>query len=319
MELLPVPVAAGALITYADEHDAIRSFAENEKAASTRRAYRSDMRAFTAWCRARDLCPLPARPDTVGWHISAVACEGLSVSSIGRSLAAIAYAHELAGHESPTSAKAVKVILAGIRRTVGTAPKRKAAATADKIKAMLDCCPDTMIGIRDRALLALGFAGAFRRSELVALRVEDLDLSDDGYRLTIRRSKTDQTGEGQVIPVPRGYRLRPVAAVQAWLAAAGITDGLIFRQVHRGGAVRVAGLSGHAVAEVVKQRAQQAGLDPAEFSGHSLRSGFLTSAAEAGASVFKMMAVSRHRSMDTLSGYVRSADLFKEHAGSAFL
>lgn len=142
---------------------------------------------------------------------------------------------------------------------------------------------------------------------------------DDGYRVTIRRSKTDQTGAGQVILIPRGYRLRPVAAVQGWLQAGGITEGLIFRQVHRGGAVRVAGLSGSAVAEIGKQRAEQAGLDPAEFSGHSLRSSFLTSAAELGGSAFKMMAVSRHRSMDTLSGYVRSADLFKEPAGAAFL
>jgi integrase len=209
-DLIPLP-PAGALVTYEHEHDALRTFAENEKAASTRRAYRSD-------CRERGLCPLPAHPHAVGWHISSVACDGLAVSSIGRRLAAIAYAHELAGHESPTSSKAVKVVLAGIRRTVGTAPKRKAAATADKIKAMLDCCPDTMIGIRDRALLALGFAGAFRHSELVALTIDDLELMDDGYRVTIRRSKTDQTGEGQVIRFPaviasapwrpsrRGYR-----------------------------------------------------------------------------------------------------------------
>jgi len=160
----------------------------------------------------------------VAWHISTIACDGLAVSTIGRRLAAIAYAHELAGHEPPTSSKDVKVILAGIRRTLGTAPKRKAAATADRIKLMLDCCPDTMIGIRARALLAFGFAGAFRRSELVALTINDLELMDDGYRVTIRRSKTDQTGEGQVIPIPRGYRLRPVAAVQAWLEAAGIVD-----------------------------------------------------------------------------------------------
>jgi site-specific recombinase XerD len=318
-ELLPVSAPAGGLTTYAAEHDALRTFAENEKAASTRRAYRADMRAFTAWCRERGLCPLPADPRVVGWHISSVACEGLSVSSIGRRLAAIAYAHGLAGHESPTSAKDVKVILAGIRRTLGTAPKRKAAATADRIRLMLDACPNTPIGLRDRALLSIGFAGAFRRSELVALEVRDVAEVPDGLRVTIRRSKTDQTGEGHEIVIPRGLKIRPVAALQDWLQAASIETGYLFRRVHRGGHVRPWGLSGHAVAEIVKHYALAAGLNPAEFSGHSLRAGFVTSAAETGATIFKIAEVSRHKSTDVLAGYVRRVDLFKDHAGAGFL
>jgi site-specific recombinase XerC len=126
--------------------------------------------------------------------------------------------------------------LAGIRRTIGTAPRRKAAA--DRLRAMLNACPDTMLGIRDRALLALGFAGAFRRSELVALQVDDLTEVADGFRVTIRRSKTDQTGEGQEIVIPRGLKIRPVEAVQGYLKAAGVVDGVLFRVVHRGGYVR---------------------------------------------------------------------------------
>jgi hypothetical protein len=146
------------------------------------------------------------------------------VGGVGRRLAGIAYAHKLAKQPNPCTAEDVKVIMAGIRRTLGCAPKRKAAAAAERVRAMLDACPDTMIGVRDRALIALGFAGAFRRSELVTLQVSDLLEVADGYRVAIRRSKTDQTGDGHEIVVPRGLKIRPVAAVQAWLQAAGVLD-----------------------------------------------------------------------------------------------
>jgi site-specific recombinase XerD len=316
-----IPIAdPGALVTYSSEHDALRNFAANEKAASTRRCYRADFRAFSAWCRERGLCPLPASPQTVAWHVSAIAQAGLSVSTIGRRMAGVAYAHKLAREKNPTTAEEVKVVLAGIRRTLGTAPKRKSAATADRIRAMLDACDiGTTIGIRDRAILALGFAGAFRRSELVALTVADLTEVPDGYRVLIRRSKTDQTGEGQEIVIPRGLRIRPVEAVQTWLQAAGIAEGILFRPVKRGGLVRPWGLRGHDVALVTKRYALAAGLDPAEFSGHSLRAGFITSAAESGASILKIQEVSRHVGVAVLSGYVRRVDLFKDHAGAAFL
>jgi integrase len=176
-----------------------------------------------------------------------------------------------------------------------------------------------MIGRRDRALLCLGFAGAFRRSELCALEVADLTEVPDGLRVLIRRSKGDQEGQGQEVPIPRGYRLRPVEAVQTWLAAAEISAGPVFRSVALGGKVSAAPLSNNSAARIVKRYARRVGLDPAAYGGHSLRSGFLTSAAEAGASVFKLSEVSRHRSLDTLRGYVRRVDLFKEHAGAAFL
>jgi len=184
---------------------------------------------------------------------------------------------------------------------------------------MLALCPDTLIAKRDRALLALGFAGAFRRSELCALQVDDLTEVPDGLRILIRRSKTDQEGQGAEVAIPRGYRLRPVEAVQTWLAAE-ITAGPVFRAVARGGRVSDdVALVDASAARIVKLYARRVGLDVAAYSGHSLCSGFLTSAAESGASVFKMTEVSRHRSLDTLRGYVRRLDLFKEHAGAAFL
>jgi site-specific recombinase XerD len=308
-----------ALVSLDDDRQAAHDYQLAEKAPSTRAAYTADARHFSGWCTARGLCPLPADPDTVAAYLASLARAGLAPSSIGRRVSAVQYLHRLGGFASPTQAEAVRITMAGIRRTADFTSRRKSAATHELVRAMLDTCGDDTTGLRDRALLALGFAGAFRRSELVALRLDDLEEVPDGYRVTIRRSKTDQVGEGQQIVIPRGARIRPVEAVQTWLARAGVTDGLLFRRLHRYGAVRQAGITPHMVARVIKGRCQLAGLDPAIFSGHSLRAGFLTSAAEAGASVFKMMEVSRHKSVDVLSGYVRRANLFVDHAGASFL
>jgi integrase len=173
--------------------------------------------------------------------------------------------------------------------------------------------------LRDRALLLLGFGGAFRRSELVALDVADITESKDGLLVTIRRSKTDQEGRSTIVAVVRGKIACPVAALRAWLTTAGISDGPVFRPINKGGKVRPTRLTDRSVANVVKHRAELLGLDPKAFGGHSLRSGFLTSAAARGASLFKMADVSRHKSMDTLRGYVRDAEVFKNHAGEGLL
>ena len=318
------PAAPGALTT-ADaltpiEAEAVLEFAENAKAAASRRAYASDWQDFAAWCAARGATALPATPAMVCGYISTLAHSGLKASTLGRRIAAIAHVHSQHGHKPPPTAdETVRVVMKGIRRTIGTAPDKKTPATHDILGQMLDACPDTLIGKRDRALLALGFAGAFRRSELVALSVADLIEVADGLRVVIRHSKTDQEGQGAEIAIPRGYRLRPVEAVQTWLAAAEISAGPVFRSVALGGRIGTAALSPYAASLVIKQRIAAVGLDPATYSGHSLRSGFLTSAAEAGASLFKLTEVSRHKSLDTLRGYVRRVDLFKEHAGAAFL
>jgi integrase len=168
-------------------------------------------------------------------------------------------------------------------------------------------------------LQALGFTGAFRRSELVAPQVQDLAETPDGPRVVIRRSKTDQEGQGAEVAILRGCRLLPVEAVQMWLAAAEISAGPVFRAVGRGGRVSCDALADDSAARIVKRYARRVGLDPASYAGHSLRSGFLTSAAETGASIWKLSEVSWHKSLDTLRGYVRRVDLFKEHARAAFL
>ena len=322
LALIEAPSLPAAVIQA--EMDAAHGFALAEKADATRTAYRSDFAVFTAWCRARSLVWLPAATDTVAAFLAAQATAGAKASTIGRKAAAIRYAHKLAGHEPPTNSEAVKAVVRGIRRTIGTAPVRKQAATAALVTAalvteMLTHCPTTLRGRRDSALLALGFSGAFRRSELVALTVSDLVEGVDGYRITIRHSKTDQEGAGQEIAVPRGCRIEPVKLVQAWLQAAGISEGFVFRSVAKGGRVLAEPLSGHSAAAIVKRYAKLAGLDASAFAGHSLRAGFLTSAAESGAGVLKMVEVSRHKSIDMLRTYVRRADLFREHAGAAFL
>jgi integrase len=304
-DLIAMP--PGALTV--EEQDTLRLFAENEKAQSTRACYARDFQAFERWCLLKGLPSLPASPATVARFIAACASEGLSVSTIGRRLGGIAYAHKLRKAGNPCREEEVRVILAGIRRTLGTAPKRKAAATADRVRTMLDACPDTLIGKR----------GAFRRSELVALRVDDLTEVPDGYRVLIRRSKTDQEGKGVTIAIPRGLQIQPVLHVQNWMQAAGITEGLVFRAVRLGSAVAPGAIRAHDVARIVKQYAAKVGLDATEISAHSLRAGFITSAAEAGASVYRIQAVSRHKSMDVLSAYVRSVDDFRDHAGAGFL
>jgi integrase len=262
---------------------------------------------------------LPAVPEAVAAFLASEHGAGKSASTIGRRVAAVRYAHKLAGHLPPTDDERVKATVRGIRRRVGTAPKRKAAATSERVIPMALGVGDDLKGLPDRALLLLGFAGAFRRSELVALNVEDIEETESGLRVTIRRSKTDQEGIGQTIAIVRGSVACPVAAVKAWREAAGITSGRLFRSVRKGGKALGGGLSAQAVANVVKAQARAVGLEPAQFAGHSLRSGFLTSAAKRGASIFKMMDVSRHRSVDTLRGYVRDADLFANHAGAGLL
>jgi site-specific recombinase XerD len=288
-----------------------------EKASSTRKAYATDFRLFKVWCDARGVSALPAAPETVASYLAAHAVI-LKPSTLGRRVAAIRYA-QLAGLELPTDAEGVKATMRGIRRTFGAARVKKAPAIAAKVRSMVALAPDGLTGLRDRALLLIGFAGAFRRSELVALDVADIEETETGLLVTIRQSKTDQEGAGDVIALARGDVACPVKALRAWLQAAGIEGGAIFRPIGKASKLRSGRLTDRSVANIVKAYAARAGLDATVFSGHSLRSGFLTSAAANGASIFKMMDVSRHKSVDTLRGYVCDAELFKDHAGTGLL
>jgi site-specific recombinase XerD len=307
-----LPAALGADLAAAVD------LAKAEKAASTRKAYGTDFRIFRTWCEARAVSSLPAVPETVAAYLAANA--GTSkASTLGRRIAAIRYAHKLAGLALPTDAEGVKATMRGIRQTHGSAKVRKAPAVAGKMLGMVATAPGNLAGLRDRALLLVGFGGALRRSELVALDVADIAETETGLLVTIRHSKTDQEREGAIIAIARGDVACPVKALRTWLDASAIQAGPIFRPIDKAGTVRPSRLTDRSVANIVKAYAARAGFDADTFSGHSLRAGFLTSAAGKGASIFKMMDVSRHKSVDTLRGYVRDAELFKDHAGAGLL
>jgi site-specific recombinase XerD len=315
-----VPTDINLPVTLRAALEGAADLASNEKAAGTRRIYSSDFAIFRAWCADQGLCAMPAEPGAVAAFVAHEAGRGIACSTIGRRVAAIKYAHKLAGHPTPTDDERVKSVVRGARRTLGVAPVKKSAATADKLIGMVVGGGNGLAAKRDRALLLLGFALAARRSELVALDVGDIAECDEGLRVTIRRSKTDQEGAGAVIAVVRGSIACPVAAVREWIAAAGISEGALFRSVPKGGRrIGDKRLPAQCVALIVKHHAKRLGLDAGAFSGHSLRSGFLTSAAARGASIFKMMDVSRHKSVDALRGYVRDADAFRDHAGAGLL
>jgi integrase len=196
----------------------------------------------------------------------------------------------------------------GIRREHGAAPARKTAATSEVILAMLGHVGDDPKGLRDRSLLSLGFATACRRSELASLMVHHVTEVDQGLIITIKRSKTDQEAVGHEIAVPRGLRACPVRALRAWLTAADIEDGPLFRRVRRGGHVTEDAISPRTIAAVVKKYAALAGFDPDDFAGHSLRSGFATLAAANGATLSRLMDQTRHRSVETVRALAPVSD-----------
>ena len=296
-----------------------KQFILNSVSASTRRIYRSDFNIFREWCEAQNMQWMPAFPNSVAQFITEQALSGIKPSSLARRLAAISMVHRVLDCPNPTTHEIVKLTIKGIKRAYGTAQDKKAPATADRIESMIANCPETLIGLRDKALLLIGFAGAFRRSELVALTVNDIERTPEGIKITIRKSKTDQEGQGQLIGILNGTRFRAVDALYNWLHKSGIKEGFLFRRIRKGNSVQIAPLTDHAVAVIVKQYASKAGFTVDNFSGHSLRAGFITSGAQAGADLIKLMEVSRHKKTDTILGYVRESKLFENHAREKFL
>ena len=310
-DLVPLPSAPAA-----PSLTQVREYVRASKAENTLRGYQSDWRDFCAWCESHGgLRPLAAEADTVAAYIADCA-DRLKPGSIQRRLNAIAEAHKAAGLESPTHAAIVRNTLKGIRRTLGTAPAQKAAALTDDIRAMVDATDTGLIGARDRALILLGFAGAFRRSELVGLDVEDCDFGKDGLIINLRRSKVDQEAVGRKIGIPYGSSPEtcPVRVLQACLEAASITTGPLFRSINRHGQLQPGRLSGIDVARVVKKLVTRAGLDPAKYAGHSLRAGHATAAAIGGASERSIMKQTGHRSVQMVRRYIREGSLFRENS-----
>ncbi len=280
---------------------------------NTRRAYQSDLEHFLSWGGA-----VPATPEILASYLAEFA-GNLSVATLTRRVASISRAHTSQGLPSPTASDLVRTTLRGIRRTYGVTQRQVAPAVREDILPMVQGLLGVR-GLRDRSLLLLGFAGSFRRSELVGLDVEDLDFVDRGLLVNLRRSKTDQDGEGRKIAIPfaRGA-VCPVKSLLEWLEIAGIKSGPIFSPVNRHGDISGERLTSHAVAVIVKERVAALGLDPAKYAGHSLRAGLITSAAALGVPIWKLKAQSGHRSDAILSRYIRDADLFTNNAAGAVL
>jgi integrase len=298
-------------------------FQARSRAAATRRAYDSDWRAWLAWCAEYGCTSLPASAETVSLYL-ADQSERLAVATLERRVVAIALHHREAGAADPCHMPEVREVLGGLRRSPRAPSHAKAALGVSELRRLVRAARERggAGGLRDAALLLVGWAGAFRRSELVGFDLSDVSVVRAGAVLELRRSKTDQEGRGRAVPIPRGRNgLCPVRALERWIRARGSWPGPLFTRVHALAGVQRARLSGQGVARVVQGCAGAAGLDPGRYGGHSLRAGLVTAAHEAGRSDLAIMQTTGHRSVQTLSHYVRKspAGLFRQAAAAGLL
>jgi integrase len=290
-----------------------RHYIENALSLNTRKAYRGDMQHYFG-CGGK----VPATADAIASYLSSHAAS-LSMATLQRRLVSIAKAHTMQNYPDPVKNDLVKLTMRGIRRLHGKPQAQVSPVLKEDLTVMLSHIPDNVKGKRDQALMLLGFCGALRRSELVAVKIEDLEFTTQGIILTLPRSKTDQIGEGRKIGIPKGRgRICPVQAVTDWLMQLGAKNGAVFRSVSKGGAISTAALSDRAVADIIKHYASKAGLSPERYSGHSLRSGLATSAAQQGISSWVIRKQTGHKSDFMLSRYIREGDLFSHNAANIF-
>jgi integrase len=314
------------------------------RAPNTVRAYLADWQHFTAWCARHHAPSLPADPRLVALYLTSLA-EGTHdittgvwselprrVTTLDRRLSAIRHHHRAAGYELDTNDATLRDTWRGIRRTLGNAPRGKAPTVTEFLRAMLDTLPMSASGVRDRALLLTGFAGAFRRSELVAIDHEHCARHRDGIIISVPFSKTDQEGRSEEVGLPYGTHPEtcPVRALSDWMSFARIESGPLFRPITRHGHIAPTRLTDRAVALIIKRAVSAArdaarergntalaeSLDPARYAGHSLRAGFITSAAAAGVSEGDIMRQSRHKRGDSLRKYIRHATVFRQNAAA---
>ncbi len=295
-------------------------FVRAAKAPATLKAYSSDWRDFNAWCHGHGLQSLPTAPETVALYIADLASCCAS-GTITRRLTSITKAHETAGYsDSPASTRHAIVgeTLKGIRRTIGIAQKGKDPLLTRQIRRVNEHCPEGQLGLRDRALILVGFAGAFRRSELAALAIQDLKATEDGFVVNLRTSKTNQEGAGREVGLPWGSHpdTCPVRALRHWLDAAGISEGPVFRGVDRHGSVSKVGLNKDSIGTIVKRAALRAGLSVKELAGHSLRAGHVTQGAMNGVREAVIMKQTGHRSEATLRKYIRHGEIFLQNSAA---
>jgi integrase len=306
-----VPTAAGqAALARA------QGLARQAAAAATLRAYKADWQHYAAWCAGAGFAPVPAAPATVGAYLASLA-ESHAPSTIRRRLAAIGKMHRFNDLPWNPGHRDIQEPLQGLLRRYGRPAQKAASLTLPMLRRLLATCDDGARGRRDRALLLIGFAGALRRSELVALNVEDVSVASGGLCIRIARGKTDPAGQGAELGLPRGRHADtcPVRALQAWQAVAKRKAGPLFRRIGPAGRIGAARLHPDAVRRILAFRVGLAGLEPegeARLSAHALRVGFITAAYGAGVRDEDIMRHTRHRDLRTMRGYVQRAGLFTE-------
>ena len=309
------------------------AYAQLSKTENTRRAYVAAVRMWCAWCEQRGVSPLPASSANVAAFLASERARKIAPKTLDLRRSAIRYLHRIAGCPVPTDDACVAATLAGIHRTAageGQHPRKKKAATVQVLRRLLEPMGDDLAALRDRALLLVGFAGALRRSELVAIRVNDLEHTERGLRVRLGQTKGSQTA-AVTVPLPYGdTELCPVRALDRWVAAAGITEGPVFRRLWRPKTVQAAiaankpvsrplpqlgtkPLSDRALALIVQSRAVAAGFSRLELGGHSLKRGALTTGMDRGVHPTRLKRLGRHKSFEVLGEYLEFGDLFEGH------
>lgn len=321
-------LVAGVPLT-PDEAD----YVSRARSANTLRGYRSDWREFTAWCTTHGYEPVPAPPAAVSQYLTDLARHGAKVGTMSRRLSAIRFAHTLRHLPDPCAHARVRAVWEGIRRTHTTPAEQSAPLMPPHLFDVIDATPTTKVwktpgrpsepdlaGLRDRALLLVGFVAALRRSELAALTVDDIAEHPNGLIASIPRSKTNQVGDhAELVVLPRGSsqpHRSPTAALQAWLDAAAITSGPVFRPVSKGNQVTNRPLHPESINALIQAAVARADIDPAPYSAHSLRAGFVTYAHLRGASDRAIAHQTRHRSLATLGAYVRVHEAWTDNAAT---
>jgi integrase len=294
--------------------DAVAGYLHQSLSDNTYRAYEGDLAHFRAWGGT-----VPATSEAVAEYLAAHA-QTLSMATLDRRLVAISQAHAERGFPSPTQSGLVRAVRRGIKRVQGEAQRRAAPLSLSDLAAVLEATGEDVKAVRDRALILMGFAGAFRRSELVALDRGDLEFVRQGLVVYLRHSKTDQVYEGRKLGIPYGSNtVCPVKALTDWLSLIPATSGPIFWRVDRHGNILDQRLAPEAVSLILKDRVADAGFNPSRYSGHSLRAGFATAAAQAGVAGWKIRRQTGHVSDAMLARYIRDGELFGDSAVGALL
>jgi site-specific recombinase XerD len=293
---------------------------KNSKSTNTVRAYKSDFEDFTLFCVKNGFKNIPTEPKVVSLYLTFLSSKNIKTSTIKRRLVSIGVIHKMKGHYLDTKHPVIVENFMGIKRIKGVSQKGKKPLLISDLKRIIDVINEQdesdLKKLRNKALLLIGFAGGFRRSELTYLNFEDLDFVFEGVKINIKRSKTDQFGEGftKGIPYFENYLYCPVKNLRNWLNISKIKKGPIFVRFSKGASLTNIRLNDQSVALIIKEYITKAGIDKNNYSGHSLRSGFATSAAEAGAEERSIMAMTGHKSTEMVRRYIKEANIFKNNA-----